>query len=366
MTIDNLIQNINSFLTSHYFLFSIGCGSNENIDKNCLHQQYPNWFRSIKTNKVIILIDPMLEDELKLDEYLSKQIYKEIIKIDNNLYSAIDHFNNNITIITSNCFFNIDDIDNLDDDAIIDEMKDFNIESNNKLKSKHFKDIITHILNTQSKLFIQSFTGSSYYKYQKSFSKLFDTDIFYDNILFESTYNYDGDCYPDLNISPVFDNNNIFNIDKYNKDDDIMKLFNDNNDKQYIINKYIIKHINNFLSNDFCVIRNLINKFFNKDYDFSNLFPKFQYDMIKCNNLYIPFDILNCKEINHNDLDDIIKSIIYENINNNILVFIKNNPDTKQSMNNLINNLTNNKKNMYDFLSNIKKIINHNYNNIYN
>ena len=47
----------------------------------------------------------MLEDELKLDEYLSKQIYKDIIKLDNNLYSAIDHFDNNITIITSNCYF---------------------------------------------------------------------------------------------------------------------------------------------------------------------------------------------------------------------------------------------------------------------
>ena len=326
MTIQNLIQLITSFTNKQLYFISIGCGSNENIDNNSIHQQYPNWFRSIKSDKVIILIDPLLENELKLDIYLSKQIYKDIIKLDNNLYSAIDYFDNNITIITSNCYFDIED----------------NIDSSpdNKLKSNHLNDIITHVLNTQSKLFIQSFTGHSYYKFQKLFSNLYDKDMFYDNIIFDCKYDYIGDCYPDLNTGIIFDNDKIFNIDRFNKEDKIMKLMKNCDIKQNIINKHIIKQIKEFFNNDLIHLRKLINKFFNNDLNFN--------DLTSNDNIYIPIDILNFCKHNNDELLYFIKSIIYENINNNVLIYIKDDSITKQLLNNIINKLLDNKNNIYN------------------
>lgn len=348
MTIENLLQLITSYTTKQLYFISVGCGSNENIDKDCIHQQYPNWFRSIESNKVIILIDPLLEDELKLDLYLSKQIYKDIIKLSDNLYSAVDHFDNNITIITSKCLFDIDD-------NKIDSSPD------NKLKSTHLKEIITHVLNTESKLFIQSFTGCSYYRLQKSFSESYDKNNFYDNIIFDCKYDYDGDCYPDLNTGIIFtDDNKIFNIDKYNKEDNIMKLLPEvpsviNDDiKQQIINKHVIKQIKRFFNNDLQHLRKLINKFFNNDLNFD--------DITSNENIHIPIDILDFIKHDKDELLYFINSIIYNNIDNNILIYIKDDSDTKQLFNEIINKLLDNKENIYNLYNSFNKIFIHIYN----
>jgi len=342
MTIDNLLQLLTSYTTKQLYFISVGCGSNENIDKECIHQQYPNWFRSIKGDKIIILIDPLLEDELKLDLYLSKQIYKEIIKLDNNLYSAIDYFDNNITIITSKCVLDINN-------------DYYNSSPDEKLSSNHLNDIITHVLNTESKLFIQSFTGLSYYKYQKSFSNNYDKDYFYDNIIFDCNYDYEGNCYPNLETGVIFINNKIFNIDKYNKEDNIIKIIK-NTDKETffeIINKHIIKQIKRFFNNDLQHLRKLINKYFNNDLNFDNLTFN--------ENIYIPIDILNFIKDNKNDLLNSIKSIIYENINNNILIYIKDDNITKQLFNNIINQLLDDKKNIYNLYNSFNKILKNSY-----
>jgi hypothetical protein len=343
MTIENLLHLITSYNNKQLYFISVGCGSNENLDKDCIHQQYPTWFRSIEADKVIILIDPLLEDNLKLDLYLSKQIYKDIIKLSDNLYSATDHFDNNITIITSKCYFDIDDNDELPDNLI-------------KLGSNHFKEIITHVLNTESKLFIQSFTGYSYYKYQKSFSEFFPKDLsnnkdsFYDNIIFDCKYDYDGDCYPDLNSGIIFtDDNKIFNIDRYNKEDNIMKLLINEDNKQDLINKHIIKQIKRFFNNDLQHLRKLINKFFTNDLNFD--------DISSNDNIYIPIDILNFIKHDKDELLYFIKSIIYENIDKNVLIYIKDDSKTKQLLNEIINKLLDDKNNIYNLYNSFNKIL---------
>ena len=200
---DNIYNSINiTISTVCIFIGSSMSSYDEITDEN--NQQYPCFLNKIKNRKLIILIDPYLEENLKIKQYFlckgKPLITDNIIYNQNKLYARV-LYNNEVIVYALNESINY--IKNKWDD--------------NNDNSDTFKiyNIIELCLKSKIKLILQDFTGNDTTYFYKNLFKKYNRDDLLNHINLDVTQ-LDSGCRINLSHDLIkFDNKGNFIQEKF-------------------------------------------------------------------------------------------------------------------------------------------------------
>jgi len=204
---------------------AIGCSMGHYHEiTNTNNQQYPCFLNKFQGKKVIILIDPYLEEDLKIQEHL---VLVESIIIDNKNIRFFE--NDNLYVIAINQSFNYELTQWLTPEENQNVQTDISIIYN----------IIEICLNKiiPTKVILQDYTGRDSTLFYASLLNSFDRNDLLNNILFDVTYN-NGGCIVELyetmiqtDISGNFIQNKYLPLINVNDNMQLDKLIKDRIDK---------------------------------------------------------------------------------------------------------------------------------------
>jgi hypothetical protein len=166
---------------------SLGHYTKDSIQTN---QQYPNYFDNIishESKKVVILIDPLLEKPLKLEEFVDLDLVLE----DKN-FRILN--NSNLVVFAINDYFY------------------FKESSDNQNCSHFLMNIINYVLSRNARLFVEDFSGTSISEFFDNYEEIFGED-FSKKVLFDITQG-EGNCFPDFTKYKLYfdDSNNLVQL----------------------------------------------------------------------------------------------------------------------------------------------------------
>ena len=169
---------------------AIGCSMGHYHEiTNTNNQQYPCFLNNFQGKKVIILIDPYLEEDLKIQEQL---VLVETIIIDNKKIRFFE--NNNLFVLAINQSFNYEFTQWLTPEENQNVQNDIAIIYN----------IIEICLNKiiPTKVILQDYTGRDSTLFYSSLLNSFDRNDLLNNILFDVTYD-SGGCIVELSETMI-------------------------------------------------------------------------------------------------------------------------------------------------------------------
>lgn len=183
---------ITEYLTTGYDIIYIasGCALNpinkNNIDNSPFTQQNPKCLGKYK-KKLCILIDP------ELDTINLGSSGPELILVESNEHIRVfESQDKNLRILAISNFIHYD--------------KDFDV----------INSICQYVLENKIKMIMQDFTGRDLTYYYIKLIKQFGKKEMLQNIIFDITQMYEGNCYPDVETNVEIDTDGNFIQSKYN------------------------------------------------------------------------------------------------------------------------------------------------------
>lgn len=301
---------VNSITQNSIIYLSIGSGMNnygwpDEIKQFTItpqnNQQYP-FFLDIygNKNKTIILIDELLENPLKIQEYYARNMLplKQNIMIEEkNKIFFRHHMNNNTNVFALNDMIEYTESD------------------------KYFS-LVLHLiemsLSMNCKLILQDFTGRDTSNYFRKFLNIFGNDMM-ENVTFD-IFESDGECFANFNPDNIIiDSNGNFHQNKFKKLTNI-----DKNIDKYIHER--IKLISNEVSYHYLKLMvdctyeiKYVNQFYymfniyNIEFDENNMNPQYILDKYKELIFNVVKDIVTVRHMEHAFAEHIMQQLVPDN-----------------------------------------------------
>jgi len=166
------------------------------------NQQYPIFLNKFQGKKLIVLVDPLLENKLAVEQ-LFEDLNDPLVRNNNIEYIKRNNLcvlqNDHITVIALREYFNYEEED--------EEHKLNNCEY---FHHSYLDTIIELTLNNSKKLIVQDFTGRSIVTHYCDLLHKYDRQSVLNNILYDVSNNYDGQCYFEFSMEQALIINNCF------------------------------------------------------------------------------------------------------------------------------------------------------------
>lgn len=166
------------------------------------NQQYPIFLNKFQGKKLIVLVDPLLENKLAVEQ-LFEDLNHPLVRNNNIEYIKRNNLcvlqNDHITVIVLREYFNYEEED--------EEHKLNNCEY---FHHSYLDTIIELTLNNSKKLIVQDFTGRSIVTHYCDLLHKYDRQSVLNNILYDVSNNYDGQCYFEFSMEQALIINNCF------------------------------------------------------------------------------------------------------------------------------------------------------------
>jgi len=206
------MQSLQNFITEtmndpllEVTYFSVG-SSLKSYDYSIINplnnQQYPIFLNKFQGKKLIVLVDPLLENKLAVEQ-LFEDLNDPLVRNNNIEYIKRNNLcvlqNDHITVIALREYFNYEEED--------EEHKLNNCEY---FHHSYLDTIIELTLNNSKKLIVQDFTGRSIVTHYCDLLHKYDRQSVLNNILYDVSNNYDGQCYFEFSMEQALIINNCF------------------------------------------------------------------------------------------------------------------------------------------------------------
>ncbi len=162
------------------------------------NQQYPCFLEKFADNKLIILIDPMLESPLKIEEFFARQndpliMTKSIVENDKYVWRIFQNRTTCVVAINSCFYYEIRNYYNPQEEKEINSTVDTNVSNLINLISICLSKV------NKTKIIFQDYSGPDTFNFYSSLLSCFDRDELLNNVLFDVTENESG-CF--IEMSP--------------------------------------------------------------------------------------------------------------------------------------------------------------------
>jgi hypothetical protein len=205
------MQSLQNFITEtmndpllEVTYFSVG-SSLKSYDYSIINplnnQQYPIFLNKFQGKKLIVLVDPLLENKLAIEQ-LFEDLNDPLVRNNNIEYIKRNNLlvlqNDRITVIALREYFNYEE----DEEHKLNNCEYFH--------HSYLDTIIELTLNNSKKLIVQDFTGRSIVTHYCDLLHKYERQNVLNNILYDVSNNYDGQCYFEFSMEQALIINNCF------------------------------------------------------------------------------------------------------------------------------------------------------------